>query len=386
MKKELLSYFSKILEIGLKVQKDDILIVHFNDTIPTEIKQILEELKQKYELNEILIYNTEYKKVYKFLNTNPNEKEINDYIKHIEVDENYENAKLLVFDLNKEMTALYGDIYRHPLWEKYENIEKMKNKKINHFVDKATRCTSVLPYKKDEYGKFHYDKSILKCLPEQKEMKNLIQFLENMKIELNNMQIEKLEFYNNLGTELIVGLSPYSIWTSANAPIYSVCPNFPSYEIYTSPDCTKVNGTVVMTKKIEFFNYGEVNEAKLEFKEGKVKSVKSNNESFEKVIMNNKNKMNMLGEIALVSNDSPVAKQNKIFEEKLLNENTGCHFALGDAIDECIEFQKGKTKEELGFNTSNWHEDITFGDKSLHVEAVSKGKRRVLIDNGKWKI
>lgn len=101
--------------------------------------------------------------------------------------------------------------------------------------------------------------------------------------------------------------------------------------------------------------------------------------------------MNRIGEIALVSQSSPLAKSGEFYDSVLFDENTGCHFALGNSIDECIGIEKEKLKEKgakyYRYNTSEYHTDLVFGDDSISVEAETKGKKKVLLmENGIWKI
>ena len=101
--------------------------------------------------------------------------------------------------------------------------------------------------------------------------------------------------------------------------------------------------------------------------------------------------MNRIGEIALVSQTSPLASSGEFYDSILLDENTGCHFALGNYIDDCVEIEKEKIKEKgaryYRYNTSKYHTDLVFGDDSISVEAETKGKKKVLImEKGKWRI
>ena len=75
----------------------------------------------------------------------------------------------------------------------------------------------------------------------------------------------------------------------------------------------------------------------------------------------------------------------------LLDENTGCHFALGEAFEECTdlpsELIRKRGLRHYRFNTSNYHEDMVFGDESITVDAQTYGGQKVLImEKGRWKL
>ena len=101
--------------------------------------------------------------------------------------------------------------------------------------------------------------------------------------------------------------------------------------------------------------------------------------------------MNRIGEIALVSQNTPLARTGQFYDSVILDENTGCHFALGNSLRECIGVDD-KRLEEKGkryyhYFTSDYHTDYVFGDDSISVEAETKGKQKVLLmDKGRWKI
>ena len=106
--------------------------------------------------------------------------------------------------------------------------------------------------------------------------------------------------------------------------------------------------------------------------------------------MNNENELNRIGEIALVSNDTPLARINQNFNSLLLDENVGCHLALGNSFQENIkiskEVLKAKGKKHYNYNESLYHQDLIFGDDSIIVEAKTKNKKLLLLKDGKWQI
>ena len=146
-----------------------------------------------------------------------------------------------------------------------------------------------------------------------------------------------------------------------------------------------------LTKKERFYYDEVIENATFEFSKGRLINCKSNSEMFDRVVLNKPNKMNRIGEIALVSPFSPLAKTREFYDSLLLDENTGCHFALGNSLEDCIGVDKEKLEKNgaryYRYNTSSYHTDLVFGDDSISVEAQTKGNGKVLImEKGKWKI
>ncbi|NLK91745.1 MAG: aminopeptidase, partial [Bacteroidales bacterium] len=52
-----------------------------------------------------------------------------------------------------------------------------------------------------------------------------------------------------------------------------------------------------------------------------------------------------LGEVALVSHDSPISNTGILFYNTLFDENASCHFALGKAYASCLEGGKNMNAE-----------------------------------------
>ena len=134
-----------------------------------------------------------------------------------------------------------------------------------------------------------------------------------------------------------------------------------------------------------------VDNATFTFERGRLIDCESNSDTFNKILLNSSNKMNRIGEIALVAQNTPLARTGQFYDSVILDENTGCHFALGNSIRECIgikDEQLNKNgKRYYHFSTSEYHTDYIFGDDSITVEAETKGKQKILLmDKGRWKI
>ena len=239
--------------------------------------------------------------------------------------------------------------------------------------------------------------NLFKTIPNtEEELKEYIAKMKYLKEYLNSLDIRTLYFNTNSGTDFEVGLSEYSKWAIGNfTENQDDWFNFPTYEVYTAPDTRFARGKVVIEKPSTF--YGQVlKQGELIFEKGKVVEVMadagkemflSDNKKWKEWILKEENKLNQIGEIALVSIDTPLSKLNKTFNNLLLDENTGCHIALGYSLDECISLPDCSKKEEYYFSDCAWHQDVVFGNDSINVECkTSTGKKKILMSNGIWKI
>ena len=97
-----------------------------------------------------------------------------------------------------------------------------------------------------------------------------------------------------------------------------------------------------------------------------------------------------LGEVALISYDSPISNTKILFYNTLFDENASCHFALGAAYSENLEGASGRSEEEnrkLGMNNSLIHVDFMVGAKDVTVTGIKEdGTEIVLLKDGDWQI
>ena len=97
-----------------------------------------------------------------------------------------------------------------------------------------------------------------------------------------------------------------------------------------------------------------------------------------------------MGEFALVSNRSPLAQCPQVFDHFLLDENAGCHVALGNGWKlpfGAEPLDDEDTLESQGLNRSAVHTDIVFGNAGVTVVATeSDAGEVVLLADGEWRI
>ena len=176
--------------------------------------------------------------------------------------------------------------------------------------------------------------------------------------------INKLYFKNDEGTDLKVGLIDgicfKNKYTINNLGV-KYQPNIPCLEIYTSPNKYDIDGVIVGTKPL-YYNNKFINNFSITFRKG----LAVNNENLDDIISLDK-ELYFAGEIALAETlkyDSMCAT--------LLDENTGCHLALGMAVDD----------HELA-NKANYHIDLVFGSNTINVYGVNNiGQIITLLEDG----
>ena len=155
--------------------------------------------------------------------------------------------------------------------------------------------------------------------------------------------------------------------------------NFPTEEVFTSPDCRSAEGIVYSSKPLEYQGV-ILDNFSIEFKNGIVTNFTAEQgEETLKEMINICENSNMLGEVALVPYDSPISNTNMVFLETLYDENAACHLALGDSFPECIK-EKG-TKEELfekyNMNNSDSHVDFMIGTKDLNIKGITHDNKEI---------
>ena len=131
-----------------------------------------------------------------------------------------------------------------------------------------------------------------------------------------------------------------------------------------------VNGKVVATKPLNYQG-NLIDKFWLEFKEGKVVDygAEEEQETLKNLVEYDEGSA-YLGEIALISHDSPISNSNILFFNTLFDENASCHMALGRAYPMNVEGGIGadeETLEKLGANQSMTHVDFMFGSEDMEI-------------------
>ena len=201
--------------------------------------------------------------------------------------------------------------------------------------------------------------------------------------KLNNYQFKTLIYKSSNGTNFKVDLPKNHLWATGYETLADgkeVLVNFPTEEIFTSPDKDSAEGIVYNSKPLAYQDV-VIDDFFIEFKNGKVTNFGAKKgEDTLKNMINICENSNMLGEVALVPNDSPISNSNLTFLETLFDENAACHLALGDSFPECLKDSIGKTKDELfklGLNKCDSHVDFMIGTKDLNIKGITKDGKEI---------
>ena len=190
---------------------------------------------------------------------------------------------------------------------------------------------------------------------------------------MNDYNFKSLHFKNALGTDIKVGLIKDHIWAGGDektpdGQIFN--PNIPTEEIFTMPDRYHIDGTVVSTKPL---NYGGklISSFSLTFKDGKVvEALAQDNQETLDALLNTDEGSRSLGEVALISHNSPISNSGILFYDTLFDENASCHLALGACYPTTVKGGEELSKEELferGGNDSLNHVDFMFGSSDMNI-------------------
>lgn len=392
-------YLRKMIEIGCNLENTDSIVL-FSDSDLDNVRDVLLKLKDEYQLKQLILIENDFKKLYEFFKTNPSRSEIIDSVPWLpklinpkrtkfiynyqEDHEGYDSKIDDEFPIDRKirdshLANTYSDIFDLPYTKGQYMIVSFPN---------ATWAKHNLGSKDKENELWDL---VNRTIPDIKEYNNFLNRMKERRSYLQKSSIKNLRFYTSLGTDFKVSIGSKSLWLSEPENINNkdYFYNFPSYEVFTAPDCFTGEGKIVLSKPC--MHYGEkITKGEFEFVKGTCIKCDTDCEKLNCAVAEKTNNIHRIGEIALVSSDSPIAQTNHIFGSLLYDENSGCHFALGHVIDESINIPdsllRKNGKEYYHYNDSKEHHDLVFGDKSITVEADTGSNKILLLENGIWKI
>ncbi len=203
--------------------------------------------------------------------------------------------------------------------------------------------------------------------------------------KLNDFNFKSLHFTNSIGTDIVVGLADSHRWAggaeiAGNDQVFN--PNIPTEENFTMPHREHVDGVVYSTKPLDYQGV-LIEEFRLVFKDGKVveASAKKNEAKLIELLDTDEGSRH-IGEIALISHDSPIQNSGLLFYNTLFDENASCHMALGAAYPMNIIGGTKMEEDELktyGYNSSINHVDFMFGSADMRIVGLKHDGEEVEI-------
>lgn len=207
---------------------------------------------------------------------------------------------------------------------------------------------------------------------------------------LDGLEIAELHL-TAAGTDLRLGLPERHRWFGPfveSAQGVTGIPNLPTEEISTLPHRYEAAGEVTVTRPVVVQGQ-RVENLRLTFREGKVTTFKcTTGEAFFEALLETDEGASRLGEVALVPENSLVAKAEQIFYSTLIDENASCHLALGRAYPVTLQGGSDLSLDDFkaqGGNHSRVHLDFMFGSPQLEVQALRRdGSQVLLMRGGLW--
>lgn len=208
---------------------------------------------------------------------------------------------------------------------------------------------------------------------------------------LNKNAFTAMEYVSSNGTNFIAGLIPGVQWLGGGEEFLNghfFNPNLPTEEIFTSPKAGAASGKLVSTKPLSY-NGQLIENFSITFDQGKAVSWEAEKgQAMLDQLLGMDEGARMLGELALVSKNSPINRSGILFYNTLFDENAACHVALGFGFTNLYPGFENLTREELtarGINESMIHVDFMIGADDLKITGIrGDGTRVPVFENGDW--
>lgn len=202
---------------------------------------------------------------------------------------------------------------------------------------------------------------------------------------LNQMRLSSVNL-SSQACRLNMSFDDSAVWCTGKKHLpdgRSFSANIPSFEVYTSPICTSVEGEVRLTRPL-CLPSGIVEGAEFCFSSGKLVKTKSHKgqEALDAFLSLDKTAC-FVGELGLVESEENSCK-SEVFLDTLWDENAGTHIALGSSHPDCF---KKDIKNINGFNNSIVHADCIIGSADMDVEGMTRdGVSVQIMRNGRFVI
>jgi len=193
------------------------------------------------------------------------------------------------------------------------------------------------------------------------------------------------------GTDLYVGLPRGHVWRGPgfiSERGVRFIPNLPMEEVFTLPHLGSAEGKVRGTLPL-VVNGGIVEGFSLIFQQGRAVSASAKRgEVLLKEVLETDEGSCRLGEVALVPQSSPLAREGRLFYNTLFDENASCHLALGRAYR--FSLRNGGRLSVYDFaaaggNQSHIHVDFMIGSNRLDIDGLTSGNgEEAIMKSGEW--
>lgn len=197
--------------------------------------------------------------------------------------------------------------------------------------------------------------------------------------------------YSAPGTELTVGMPEDHVWigtegTSADGTTFIA--NLPTDEVFSAPDWRRVEGTIRSTRPLVLSGVN-VGLASFTVQGGKIIGAEcEGDQATLEQELDLDDRARYFGELALVSEDAPIAREKTTFFDGLYDENAGCHLAFGNAYASCLSGggeMSATEKSAAGLNTSMQHHDFTVGSDELSIVGYREDDTSfAVLEKGRW--
>jgi aminopeptidase len=196
--------------------------------------------------------------------------------------------------------------------------------------------------------------------------------------------------YRAPDTDLTIELPDGHIWVGAGGAgpnKVPFVPNMPTEEVFTLPRRGGVHGQVRSSMPLNY-NGSLIRGLHLSLEGGRIVGYGADEgEDVLKGIVETDDGSHHLGEVALVTHDSPVNIGRPVFNT-LFDENAACHLAIGRAIPVCLKGGERMSAADLaahGANVSLMHVDFMVGSDQLDIDGeTASGERVPVLRRGMW--
>ena len=215
-------------------------------------------------------------------------------------------------------------------------------------------------------------------------------FEKNLRF-LNDRHFDRLHYVAKNGTDLTVGMTAGHLWAGGKGETpdgHPFFPNIPTEEVFTSPDRNRVDG--IVHSAMPLIHHGnKVDRFWLKFESGAVVDYDAEvGKATLTSILETDDGARHLGEVALISKNTPIRESGILFYDTLYDENASCHLALGVGFPECLQGGYDMSNDELqqnGLNVSSTHVDFMIGTDDIDITGITAdGEEVVIFQNGQW--